>query len=895
MTLLRRLVAIVMIAITAVTFAAVPATAQEDDEDISSAAVIPVFGRGWGHGRGMGQYGTLGYALDEGWSSAQILNHFYGGTTAGTVSPGLMTVRLLSNDNKPTIVTVAGAQLATRAGDGATAKLVNGQAVKITLTGANTYQIASGPGCSGPWTVVETATSSSYVAVQPVLTGGSGPGGDPSQASFSYGPATAKPVVGDWNGDGIDTVGYRNGNVWYLRNSNSAGAADVTPFAFGAGADQPVVGDWDGDGIDTIGVRQGNTYLLRNSNSPGPVDISFPYGKSTDQAVVGDWDGDGDDTITVVRGTTWHINNSLDTTADNTLGFDPAADIPLGGDTDGLGDGDDRNGYDISAATFLLRDENNNGDADVDQAFGPAGATPVVGAWNGGGLDLVGTFLNGAWKLDLGLSSGAANGLTLIDANNPNLPLNHTLQLCEGGSDVTWYRGEIRASRFQLEQRTVSALSTEQYLRSVVPRESPASWADLGGGTGARALQVQAVAARSYSLAENRYQYAKTCDTISCQVYSGRQIRAGGTIFPGEDSRSDAAITATANVVRKNGSQVARTEFSSSTGGYTAGGVFPAVVDAGDDVSLNPNNQWSDSVTVAAIESYFGLSPFTGIGVVERNGLGPDGGRVTKVRVSFGSATAEISGTGFQAVFGLKSDWFSFDPAAPPPSPAVSTIFISNTLTTSVAQSQFEFGKPGDHVLVGDWNGDGVDTFLLRAGNAFRGSNSLSANTTEISFTFGKPTDDIFVGDWNGDGKDTLATRRQNVFRLSNTLGVESDELVIGYGKAGDDVFVGDWNGDGIDSFANRRGNVFFATNTLATGVADVVFGYGRAGDEVLVGDWDDNGADSFAVRRQNIFYVSNQLITTTAETEFGYGKAADQVFVGDWDADGVQTFAVRR
>ena len=33
--------------------------------------------RGFGHGVGMSQYGAVGFALEEGWSYAQILTHYY--------------------------------------------------------------------------------------------------------------------------------------------------------------------------------------------------------------------------------------------------------------------------------------------------------------------------------------------------------------------------------------------------------------------------------------------------------------------------------------------------------------------------------------------------------------------------------------------------------------------------------------------------------------------------------------------------------------------------------------------------------------------------------------------------------------------------------------------------
>ena len=54
----------------------------------------------------------------------------------------------------------------------------------------------------------------------------------------------------------------------------------------------------------------------------------------------------------------------------------------------------------------------------------------------------------------------------------------------------------------------------------------PSQWSEMGDGAGQAALEVQAVAARSYALAEVRYDYAKTCDTIRCQVYSGRRSRS---------------------------------------------------------------------------------------------------------------------------------------------------------------------------------------------------------------------------------------------------------------------------------------------------------------------------------------------------------------------------------
>src|SRR5207244_3658755 len=125
-----------------------------------------------------------------------------------------------------------------------------------------------------------------------------------------------------------------------------------------------------------------------------------------------------------------------------------------------------------------------------------------------------------------------------------------------------------------------------------VPLESPASWGGLGGGAGMHALRAQAVAARSYAAAEARWPYAKTCDTASCQMYGGVTVQGSAGVSSVEQAPTDAAVAQTAGEVRQFGNgQVARTEFSSSTGGWSAGGTFPAVPDEGD--TRSPRHTWT--------------------------------------------------------------------------------------------------------------------------------------------------------------------------------------------------------------------------------------------------------------------------------------------------------------
>ena len=95
----------------------------------------------------------------------------------------------------------------------------------------------------------------------------------------------------DWNGDGVRTPGiYRNG-LFYIRNSNTTGGADVV-FPFGAPGDSPVCGDWDGDRDDTVGVWRGSNWFLNNQNDASGPEYSFSYGNASgDTPLAGNWDG----------------------------------------------------------------------------------------------------------------------------------------------------------------------------------------------------------------------------------------------------------------------------------------------------------------------------------------------------------------------------------------------------------------------------------------------------------------------------------------------------------------------------------------------------------------------------------------------------------------------------
>ncbi len=221
--------------------------------------------------------------------------------------------------------------------------------------------------------------------------------------------------------------------------------------------------------------------------------------------------------------------------------------------------------------------------------------------------------------------------------------------------------------------------------------------------------------------------------------------------------------------------------------------------------------------------------------------------------------------------------------------------YVSNRLTGGCADAVFTYGRAGDEVYVGDWDGDGLDTFAVRREKTFYVSNSLRSGNADAEFSYGRLGDEVLVGDWNANGGDTFAVRRGNTFYVSNSLRSGNADAEFSYGRLGDEVLVGDWNANGGDTFAVRRGKTFYVSNSLRSGNADAEFSYGRLGDVVLVGDWNANGGDTFAVRRGNEYFLNNTLAGGNADVVFSYGRSSDEVFVGDWNGDRIDTFALRR
>ncbi len=156
------------------------------------------------------------------------------------------------------------------------------------------------------------------------------------------------PLAGDWDGNGVETIGlfHQPTGTFYLRNSNSSGGASITMVITGVtGIDWlPLVGDWNGDGIDSVGAFSLSTrsFRLRNTSSSGSSQVTFTFESlpsGTYLPIAGDWNSDGFSTVGVYNQaiSRFHLKNSL-TTGGEDLSFAfglPSGYLPITGNWDG--------------------------------------------------------------------------------------------------------------------------------------------------------------------------------------------------------------------------------------------------------------------------------------------------------------------------------------------------------------------------------------------------------------------------------------------------------------------------------------------------------------------------------------------------------------------------------
>jgi stage II sporulation protein D len=211
------------------------------------------------------------------------------------------------------------------------------------------------------------------------------------------------------------------------------------------------------------------------------------------------------------------------------------------------------------------------------------------------------------------------------------------------------YRGRIVVSLDGKALQTVDLVALENYLKGVVPAEMPFDWPPA-------ALEAQAVAARSYALA-NLVQ-GRTFDLYDdsrSQVYGG---------IDAETPSTSAAVDATKGQVVLYQGAVADTLFFSTSGGRTAsaaellGTPVPYLVSVPDPYdTASPFHDWGpvlfDMATVAKK-----MKMASAVDDVEVT-AGPSGRVQTVTVVGANESEASFTGAQVRTALGLRSTWFA--------------------------------------------------------------------------------------------------------------------------------------------------------------------------------------------------------------------------------------------
>jgi SpoIID/LytB domain protein len=310
--------------------------------------------------------------------------------------------------------------------------------------------------------------------------------------------------------------------------------------------------------------------------------------------------------------------------------------------------------------------ENNDNDVIVAGSGGQVSAPGVSGA-----AAVLMQPVAGSWTIYTG--PGCAGPWSQVSSNQSSptaSPVGGLLTLCVSGGSPTVHGTLGGVFNSDGAARTVNTLPLEQYVADTVPGESPSGWSSLGGagpqgmGWGFQELEAQAVAVRSYVLANlgGFGGYADTCD-LTCQTYRGTQYETSTSILAAND-------TAGQVMVMPNG-QIATTEYSSSTGGYTSSSnqqsPFTAVPDDGDAVCIsgacNTNHHWTTTVSDAKLNSTWPqIGSFNGAVSATTDPGQPfdfSFGRVATITLNGTSGSITIPGTEFYVDLGLLSDLFS--------------------------------------------------------------------------------------------------------------------------------------------------------------------------------------------------------------------------------------------
>jgi stage II sporulation protein D len=223
------------------------------------------------------------------------------------------------------------------------------------------------------------------------------------------------------------------------------------------------------------------------------------------------------------------------------------------------------------------------------------------------------------------------------------------------------YRGALEVVPTESDAgslNVVNALAVDQYVKGVIPNESPASWPQ-------EQLKAQAIASRSFALTSGvgGNGFDLYADTRS-QVYEG---------LGSEYARTNAMANATRGQVVEYGGRIAQTLFSACSGGHTEsvenvfGTAIPYLVGVPDPYDYHcPLHTWTLRFTGAEISSRLSgyLDGKLKQVVITRRGVSP---RIITAKLIGTGGVGTVTGEQLEVALGGYDTWMTFEKVAGDP------------------------------------------------------------------------------------------------------------------------------------------------------------------------------------------------------------------------------------